>query len=251
MIGAVLLNSLFSCPVFSLEKKSKELSKSSFSFKKRANKKQKHYRVVLDPGHGGIHMSPSSVYGDKFDILSGQYQDKFRPGAYHNGMSESEETYALARMIQSHLFLTQTREGQQIFKDILKKYTRMNIKEVIPIDVFLSRENTYHNIYFDIQDDINAPYRLYDYPDIHTGKMKQGRISKINSLQPNLVVSLHLTSGKKNKVGALNAVITPGFHTFKIALDYAKKPHKRWSVRRRFQKSPYSKLVSNQRKKSI
>ena len=185
-------------------------------------------------------MKPISIYGDKFDLLSDQYQDKFRPGAYHDGVSESEETYTLARMIQNHLFLTQTKEGQRIFASILKKYTHRSVKKIVPIEVFLSRENTYPNIYFDIKDDINAPYRLYDYPDIHSGDIQQGRISKINSLRPNLVVSLHLTGGKKNQVGALNAVITPGYNTFKMAIDYVKNPKQRRKIRKKFHKSAYS-----------
>ena len=241
MWGALLLSAL--SPSFSgpLKKASSSVARPPFKSASPITKaKIRPYRVVLDPGHGGFDMSPSSIYGDKFDLISRKYLDRFRPGAYHNGVFEYEETYALARMIQDHLFLTQSKEGQKIFRGILKKYTRKSIKKIQPIEAFLSRANSFPNLYLDIKDDPNAPYRLYDYPDVHTGKMKKGRISVINSFRPQLVVSLHLTTGKKNTVGALNAVITPGFDTFKMALEYAKKPRRRSRVRAKFKKSDYA-----------
>ena len=198
------------------------------------------YLVVLDPGHGGLHMKPISVYGDKFDLLSHEYKDKFRSGANYKGVAESEITYLLARIIQKYLFLTQSKNGQQIFGDILKKYTQVTVEEIHPIEVFISRKNTYPNNYFKIKNDINAPYRLYDYLDIKSHKIKKGRISNINSLQPDLVISLHLTNGKKNKMGALNAVITPAYTTFKMAIDYVKNPGQRSQIRKKFKKGPYS-----------
>ncbi len=180
------------------------------------------YRVVLDPGHGGLNIMPRSVYGDKYDPINKIYADNFRPGAYHEGIWEHEEVYKIARLIQSYLFLTRTKSGKIKFQKIMRKYSKKALYKIYPIDVYISRENSYAMNYFDIYEDINALYRLYDYPDIRTNKMKKGRISKINSYKPHLVVTIHLTRGQRNKMGALNSVITPGLDTYKIALEYAK-----------------------------
>ena len=200
---------------------------------------EKVYRVVLDPGHGGRNIRPHSVYGDKYDLLSEQYLDSFRPGAYYDGVWENEETYFIARMVQDHLFLTQSEEGKKIFQSILQKYTRQYIREVGTINVFLSRENSYSALYFDIREDLNIPYRIYDYRDIKTNQIKKGRISKINAFKPHLVVSIHLTRGRKNKIGGLNAVITPGYPTYKLAIDYVKKRRSKYHIKQKFNNSPY------------
>ena len=200
---------------------------------------EKVYRVVLDPGHGGLNIRPGSVYGDKYDLLSLEYLDDFRSGAYYDGVWENEEAYFIARMVQDHLFLTQSQQGKKIFRSILQKYARHSIHKVGTIEAFLSRENSYPALYFDIREDINAPYRIYDYRDIRTNRPSKGRISKINSFKPHLVVSIHLTRGEKNKIGGLNAVITPGYSTYRLAIDYVKNPGKRSRIKKRFQDSHY------------
>ena len=35
-------------------------------------------------------------------------------------------------------------------------------------------ENSYFSRYLSIDEDINGPYRLFDYPDHRTGKMRKG-----------------------------------------------------------------------------
>ena len=200
---------------------------------------EKIFRVVLDPGHGGIDLEPRSVYGDKYDLLSKKYLDNFRQGAYYKGLWENEETYSIARMVQDHLFLTRSHQGKKIFRSILQKYTPYSVGEIGSIESFLSRKKSYPDIYFDIREDLNAPYRLYDYRDIRTNRLKKGRISKINTLQPHLVVSIHLTRGQKNTQGALNAVITPSYATYRLALTYVKNRRSRRRIKQKFQNSDY------------
>lgn len=182
----------------------------------------KSFRVVIDPGHGGRTQAPYSVYGDKYDPVRGVYLDKFRSGAYSSGLYEHEVVYEIARRTQEILKLTDTPEGRLEFHKILQKYNpNFNVPEE-PIRVFLSRPSGHRAGYFELAEDVNAPYRLYDYPDLKTGEMKSGTISRINAYQPHLVVSLHLTNGRAGEHGAMASVVTPGYQTYSLALDYVR-----------------------------
>ncbi|RME93701.1 MAG: N-acetylmuramoyl-L-alanine amidase [Candidatus Hydrogenedentota bacterium] len=215
---------LLSCLFFSVL-----LSKSIFAF-----------TVVLDPGHGGRYISPKSVYGDKYDPLLHRYTDKFRPGAYYDGMWENEEVYEIAKLTKKILEDTQTLAGRRRFYRLLRKYGYPKRRNFRPIKVFLSRENSWHTRYMDIRDDVNAPYRLYDYPDIHTGQMQHGTVSRIHRFKPELVVTLHLTRGKPNSYGAMNAVITPSYYTYKKAIEYVRSSRKkRKTIRKKFMRSKW------------
>ncbi|MDH5716025.1 MAG: N-acetylmuramoyl-L-alanine amidase [Spirochaetia bacterium] len=204
-----------------------------------------HYVVVLDPGHGGRDILPKNIYGDKYDPIIGEYRDHFRPGAQNKGITESEEVYKIAEKTAKILELTYTNEGKKKFEILLKKYApdlkKINWEAHKPIKVHLSRVNNHTEEYISKRVDVNAPYRLYDYPDIYTGEMKKGTISRINSLSPNLVVSLHFTSGRKEKYGALASVITPNFDVYKQAITYVKTKNisKKQKIRRKFFASKY------------
>ena len=210
------------------------------------------YIVVLDPGHGGRDLLPKSVYGDKYDPLIGEYRDHFRPGAQHKGIIESEEAYSIAEQTYEILELTHTEKGRKEFEEILKKHSNfsgsINWENQKPIKVYLSRVANYSKNYDFKKTDINAPYRLYDFPDIYTGETQKGTISRINDLNPHLVVSLHFTSGRKEKYGALASVVTPGYDTYKMALDYVrtKSTSQKQKLRRKFFASPYANwMVTN------
>ena len=46
------------------------------------------YRVVIDPGHGGVNLSPRSLHGDRYDTISEKYLSKFVPGAKYRKYEE-------------------------------------------------------------------------------------------------------------------------------------------------------------------
>lgn len=204
--------------------------------------------VVLDPGHGGRYQPPSSLYGDKYDALSGEYLDKFRPGAHYKGIWENEAMYDIAWKARSILNLTMQESTKAEFSQILKKYGKQT-GNVFPIDAQLSREASLPSIYFSTRSDINAPYRLYDYPDISTSEMQKGTISHINELTPDLVVSLHLTASNGGKNGAMAAVITPSEKTYSLARRYvhASSSTERGKIQAEFEHSDWSEwfIVAN------
>ena len=199
------------------------------------------YRVVLDPGHGGRDILPVSAYGDKWDPLRGEYLDRFREGARCQGVWELEAMYDIAQRAKVLIELTHTREGQAQFKQILARYTDNPPEIIQSIEVFLSRDENYTELYSTNRDDLNAPYRLFDYPDQKTGTMKPGTISRINALKPELVVTLHLTHTESPASGAMATVITPGFQTYDLARQFVRASGtERRRVQQRFSKTPYA-----------
>lgn len=184
------------------------------------------YRVVFDPGHGGRDLVPHTLYGDKFDRRLGTYLDKFREGARYRGVWESEVMYDIALKAKALLDKTATREGRAEFRKVLLKYGKP-LAEVEQIEAFISRSPSYPETYFgkngaeDVRNDMNAPYRLYDYPDQKTEVIQPGTISRINALEPELVITLHLTHTEAPASGGMAAVLTPGYRTYELAYRYA------------------------------
>lgn len=179
------------------------------------------YRVVLDPGHGGRDLIPHTLYGDKFDRRLGVYLDKFREGARHKGVWEYEVMHDIAVKAKAILDLTQTAEGKEKFRKILAKYGKVHATPE-SIEAFLSRPAGYHENYFENRDDVNAPFRLYDYPNQKTGAIEPGTISRINAYEPELVITLHLTHTEAPSVGGMATVITPGYKTYELAHRYVR-----------------------------
>jgi len=209
------------------------------------------YRVVLDPGHGGRDLIPHTLYGDKFDRRLGTYLDKFREGARHRGVWESEVMYDIASRAKALLDKTATSEGRIEFKKILAKYGKVS-GDVQPIEAFLSRETSYTETYFENRDDMNAPYRLYDFPDQKTGAIKPGTISRINALEPELVITLHLTHTEAPPSGGMAAILTPGYRTYKWAYDYAHANRSRKKIRAEFDDSRWNRwFVSDDKYKTF
>ncbi|MCX7632305.1 MAG: hypothetical protein N2Z22_03105 [Turneriella sp.] len=196
------------------------------------------YRVVLDPGHGGRDLVPHSAYGDKYDRRLNYYLDKFREGARHRGIWEFEVMYDIAAKAKALLDATQSESGKKQFAAILSRYGQP-MAEIPAIEAFLSRPPGYTENYFQIREDLNAPFRLYDYPDWRTGEIQPGTISRINALAPELVVTLHLTHTEAPKQGAMATVITPAFRTYALALRYAADPAQRNQLKAQFLRSPW------------
>lgn len=196
-------------------------------------------RVVLDPGHGGMYISPTRIYGDKFDVQKGHFLDSYKAGARHREIYEHERVYRIGAGVKELLVKSQDPTESKKLKRILNKYGTIKGK-VRPIEVHLSRENSYFSRYLSIDEDVNAPYRLFDFPDKRTGKLRKGTISRINDLKPHLVVSLHLTGGNAPKNGAMGSVITPSYRTFSQALQYVHgNKSKRKKIRAQFKASPW------------
>jgi hypothetical protein len=96
------------------------------------------YRVVIDPGHGGIYQEPVEKYGDRYDTISGKYKEVFREGTVYRGIEEHVIMYQIGAKVQVLLQMTESDAGFSEFSKILEKYTSKRPARVI-IRSYLSR----------------------------------------------------------------------------------------------------------------
>ncbi|PJZ48479.1 N-acetylmuramoyl-L-alanine amidase [Leptospira saintgironsiae] len=185
----------------------------SFSVSSQETTPKRTYNIVIDPGHGGLDLKPKEEHGDKYDPISNKYLEPYKAGAQTKSRRESEVVLALAKEVKEILDLTKTPEGFETFRSYAKKFTNDTLPW-IRIDSDLTREETAKEEGADLSSDPNAFYRLYDYPDKKSGKLKPGRISRINAARPYLVLSLHLNPSWKGHPGGMAAVLSPSYRTF-------------------------------------
>lgn len=171
------------------------------------------YRVVIDPGHGGVFSENRDRHGDKFDLVTGKYIDFFAEGASLHGNYERDIVFSISKRVIEILDMCAPEGDFDAFRKILARYTDRNVSRIY-IDTMVSRDESIpfdqvHNVA-----DPNAAYRLYDYPD-SDGEMQKGRISKINSFRPHLVVSLHLAKSAPPDYKGMNGIIVPPYNVLK------------------------------------
>lgn len=193
------------------------------------------YRVVIDPGHGGINVRPSEKYGDKYDLISGKFLDVFKEGAAYRNVEENIIMFQIGAKVRNLLALTETEEGFCEFRKIVAKHVNGEIPRII-IHTKLSRIDSKPRRDLEKLADPNADYRLFDFPS-SDGKILPGRISTINAFKPHLVVSLHCAKSTSRGNIGMNAVICPPYSLFEKGMSYLKGEHR---DRNFFLKSGYS-----------
>ncbi|MBN1413200.1 MAG: hypothetical protein JW969_20335 [Spirochaetales bacterium] len=164
------------------------------------------FRIVLDPGHGGYFLRPFSKHGDKYDFGTGEYLQAFNIGAVNNNYKESELVYGMAVLVKEILDRWNEKPLGEIGAQNNLAFSDPNQK--INIEAILIRPPDMKMEEISALEDPNAPYRLYDYPE--AGKRMPGRISRINALKPELVVSLHMRNKYfDNDYGGLAILVPP------------------------------------------
>ncbi len=162
------------------------------------------YRVVLDPGHGGVCLNKKS-YGDRYDTISGKYLMYFAEGASWKGLSEHVVVYQIADRAKKILDLCSPGGDFDRFREIVKKFSDDNPPR-ISIIASLSRGDSSNVDSIKKREDPNSEFRLYDFFD-RKGTPRPGRISSINQKKPHLVVSLHLTTTQSEIYRGMSPVI--------------------------------------------
>ena len=175
------------------------------------------YRVMLDPGHGGKAYGNKIKHGDRFDVLSQKYLAYFDYGVRYKNLEEHAIVYSIALKVKNILDLSLSGRDFVKFKNIISRFTDENPGRII-IQSELSRPDSRGKI---TGGDPNAPFRLYDYPDAE-GQMRYGRISRINSFRPHLVVSLHLDYRPPAHFQGINPVIAAPYSFLEKGLQYLK-----------------------------
>lgn len=185
----------------------------------------KKFKIVIDPGHGGIKQTPYEIYGDKYDTVSGRYLEPYKNGAIFKDRTEMEIVLDIARETQELLELTKTKKGFKKFQTYIRLFSDSETPWV-RIESSLTRSDSYTDRNYREKDDKNDPYRLYDFPDFSTGNMKEGRISFINREEPHLVLSLHINDGGPRAnpdSGGMGVVLTPSYRTFELLKNISEK----------------------------
>ncbi|MBK8393891.1 MAG: N-acetylmuramoyl-L-alanine amidase [Leptospiraceae bacterium] len=185
----------------------------------------KKYKIVIDPGHGGIKQEPLEIFGDKYDSVTGRFLENYKDGASYpkKGRTEMEIVLEVGKELKEILDLTKTKKGFQKFKSYIKLFSDSDAPW-IKIESTMTRTDNAKDRNYREKEDKNQLYRLYDFPDFKTGKNHLGRISKINSEKPSLVVSLHINAmNAAPDAGGMGAVIAPSYQTFELLKRISEK----------------------------
>jgi hypothetical protein len=192
------------------------------------------FRVVIDPGHGGVGRNLMSVHGDRYDTVNRRYLDHFKEGASRGGLQEREIVYSIAKKTEKLLKLLAPGGNNEKFYRLLEHYAD-GAPQKVTIQTYMSRGRSVTDDEADNLEDPNASFRMFDYPD-SSGEMQPGRISRINAVKPHLVVSLHLASDAPRDFEGMNPVITPPYSFLREGLAYLKKEQE---GKKFYTKSPY------------
>lgn len=174
------------------------------------------FRVIIDPGHGGVYLKDRKIHGDKFDMINAEYLNSFAPGAEYKGIYEHKIVYNIALKTIHYLSYCSKEGDFEKFKVILKKYTDSSIKKIY-IQTILSRKESITGNEIKNSSDPNADFRLYDFPGPN-GDIVKGRISKMNDYKPHLIVSLHLAVSAPPDYLGMNGIIVPPYNVLKKGL---------------------------------
>jgi len=172
------------------------------------------YRIVIDPGHGGVNNGRND---DKWDPVTKAYLEPFAMGMQSGNLTEHETVLQLSTRVRYYLNLTNTSEGWEKFQEILKAFSPETSFRRIRFDTYMTRTDGWNQRNLPPENSaVNAPYRLYNFPDTQTGEMQPGRISNINRVRPYLVLSLHMNPAEGANPGGMAAVLSPGYRTFNL-----------------------------------
>ncbi len=175
------------------------------------------YRVVLDPGHGGVTTEKKSD-GDRFDLISNAYLSSFNSGATYKKLKEEQIAYDISLKVKKILKNCSDPLNFYKFSKIAKKYTNDNIRS-IRINLKMSRERSLTEENFLNSEDPNGKFRLFDYYD-GAGSKTKGRISKINDFKPHMVVSIHMAHSAPREYKGLSPVLVAPFRLLNNGLSY-------------------------------
>lgn len=190
------------------------------------------YRVVLNPGHGGINMDPQAKHGDRYDPLSGEFLDPFKYGAKYRGLKEHEVVYNIALKTMKILKYCEPGGDFRKFEKLARQFTGRKFPRIYLV-TFISRKKSISPDVAAKIDDPNAEYRFFDFPD-SKGKIKMGKISRINSLKPHLVVSIHLASQGSRYYWGMSPVIAVPHSVLYRGLRYAQDKERSRSFYKKF-----------------
>ncbi len=185
------------------------------------------YRVVIDPGHGGVSMKPRKKYGDRYDPVTGNYLDDFKEGAARGRLWEHKIVHRIGKKAMDILKYCAPGEDFDRFRKIIKKYHKGEVKRIYILSM-ISRGKSITRKDAGNMKEPNGEFRLFDFPG-HNGKMKKGRISRINEFRPQLVLSLHLAGSAPRRYRGMNPILVAPYSMMSKGLEYLQGKRKKRS----------------------
>lgn len=189
------------------------------------------YKIVLDPGHGGKSEKASKTEGDHWDIKARRFLTNYNFGAVEAAECEHKIVLEICRRAFEILNNANSDKGWREFSRMLSEYGRLRPEEYkrAKFNVALSRNDAYDSQAHVNEANVNRHFRLFDSPESFDHKKKPsanlypGRMSKINSYQPELVVCVHVNSSTNRSVRGQASVIIPEYRVFEFVKNCKEK----------------------------
>lgn len=193
------------------------------------------YRIILDPGHGGISERASLNKGDHWDIKARRFLTNYNFGAACAGECEHAIVLDICSRTLAILQKANTDEGWREFSKMLSEYGVMRPEEYrrIKFDARITRTDSHESLKYKGDDNVNRHFRLFDSPENFDSKKQPsqklfpGRMSKINAETPELVMCVHVNSSTNHSMRGPASVIIPGYRVF----DFVKTVKDRLGMR--------------------
>jgi len=186
------------------------------------NKNYRTYKILLDPGHGGMPEKPGLTTGDHWDLKAKKFLTMYNFGAYHKNEYEHKIVLDICQRAFSMLRSANTNEGWREFSKLLSSYGVLKPEDYrrINFDIKITRDASFEDSRYTGESNINKHFRLFDSPESFDSKkraskkMYPGRMSKINSESPELVICVHVNSSDNPEARGQASVIIPGYRVF-------------------------------------
>jgi len=180
------------------------------------------YRIVLDPGHGGVSERASQNKGDHWDIKAKRFLTNYNFGAAAAGECEHAIVLDICSRVLAILQKANTDDGWRDFSRMLSEYGVMRPEEYrrIKFNASITRTDSYESLKYKGDDNVDRHFRLFDSPESFDAKKQPsqklfpGRMSRINAETPQLVLCMHVNSSTNHAMRGPASVIIPGYHVF-------------------------------------
>ena len=192
--------------------------------KKRKASNRDHFRVLLDPGHGGRGEHKGPVSGDDWDPAVGEFLTGYLNGGSRivNKITytEHEVTLALGKRVKMWLDRTADDRHWPEFEALIKSYQDMQKMPVrrVWIDCQVTREYSYLDHPDAANPNVNKYFRMFDGPDtvpyVAGAPLYPGRLSKINQTAADLLLDLHINDSFQPGLRGARALFVPPFAVY-------------------------------------
>ena len=192
--------------------------------KHRPHSNRDHFKVLLDPGHGGRGEPRGTVHGDNWDPALGEFLTGYLNGGSRTvnriTYTEAEIVLALGKRVKLWLDKTQDDKKWPEFEALIRGYQDMQKMPVrrVWIDCKMTRDSSYLDHPDAANPNVNKYFRLFDGPDTlpatPTTPTFPGRLSKLNATAADLMIGLHANDSINPGLRGNTALFVPPYQIY-------------------------------------